>query len=75
MNIQDKTKIIYNNCKELKPFYSDNHIEINNTEEAYLIQDEFIKLKVDEGYGLIGGWKIALTNPEMQELVGVDRPV
>ena len=75
MNIQDKTKIIYNNCKKLKPFDSDNHIEINNTEEAYLIQDEFIKLKVDEGYGLIGGWKIALTNPEMQELVGVDRPV
>ena len=75
MNIQDKTKIIYSNCKQLKSYDVDNHIEINSSEEAYLIQDEFIKMRGKEGYGSIGGWKIALTNPEMQKLVKVDRPV
>ena len=75
MNIQQKSKIIYNNCKDFKPFYADNDIEIVDTTEAYHIQDEFIRLKEVEGYGSIGGWKIALTNPEMQKLVGVNRPV
>jgi len=75
MNIQQKSQIIYNNCKNLKPFYADNNIEIVDTAEAYLIQDEFIRLKELQGYGSIGGWKIALTNPEMQKLVGVNRPV
>jgi len=75
MNIQEKTEIIYNNCKELKSYDADSHIEITNTEDAYLIQDGFIRLKEAEGFGSIGGWKIALTNPVMQKLVGVDRPV
>ncbi|MBT7076315.1 MAG: hypothetical protein HN930_01200, partial [Pelagibacterales bacterium] len=75
MNIQEKTETIYNNCKELKSYDADSHIEITNTEDAYLIQDGFIRLKEAEGFGSIGGWKIALTNPVMQKLVGVDRPV
>ena len=39
MNIQEKTETIYNNCKELKSYDADSHIEITNTEDAYLIQD------------------------------------
>ena len=75
MNVQDKTNILYNNCKNLKPYESDDSIEIKNVDEAYSIQDTFINLKRKDGYGDIGGWKVALTNPEMQRLVGVDNPV
>ena len=69
MNVQDKTNILYNNCKNLKPYESDASIEIKNVNEAYSIQDSFINLKRKDG------WKVALTNPEMQRLVGVDNPV
>ena len=75
MNIKQKSKIIYNNCKDLESFYKDDDILIEDEAEAYLIQDEFIRLKEIQGYGDIGGWKVALTNPEMQKLVGVNRPV
>ena len=56
-------------------FYKDDDIIIEDESEAYIIQDEFIRLKGIEGYGSIGGLKVALTNPEMQKLVGVNRPV
>ena len=75
MNVQDKTNILYNNCKNLMPYELDSTIDIKNVDEAYSIQDSFINLKIEEGYGEIGGWKVALTNPEMQKLVGVDYPV
>jgi 2-keto-4-pentenoate hydratase len=75
MNVQDKTNILYNNCKNLISYESDSSIEIKNIDEAYLIQDSFISLKTKEGYGDIAGWKVALTNPEMQKLVGVKNPV
>ena len=75
MNIKQKSKIIYNNCKDLESFYKDDDILIEDEAEAYRIQDEFIRLKEIHGYGAIGGWKVALTNPEMQKLVGVNRPV
>ena len=75
MNIKQKSKIIYNNCKDLESFHKDDDILIEDEAEAYLIQDEFIRLKEIQGYGDIGGWKVALTNPEMQKLVGVNRPV
>ena len=75
MKVQDKTNILYNNCKNLLSYEFDNSVEIKNIDEAYSIQDSFIKLKIKNGYGEIGGWKVALTNPEMQKLVGVDNPV
>ena len=75
MNVQDKINILYNNCKNLLSYEFDNSIEIKNVDEAYLIQDSFINLKKKNGFGEIGGWKVALTNPEMQKLVGVDNPV
>ena len=75
MNVKDKTNILYNNCKNLMPYELDSTIDIKNVDEAYSIQDSFINLKIEEGYGEIGGWKVALTNPEMQKLVGVDYPV
>ena len=63
MNVQDKTNILYNNCKNLKPYESDDSIEIKNVDEAYSIQDSFINLNRKDGYGDIGGWNVALTNP------------
>ena len=75
MNVQDKINILYNNCKNLLSYEFDNSIEIKNVDEAYLIQDSFINLKKKNGFGKVGGWKVALTNPEMQKLVGVDNPV
>lgn len=74
MNIQDKANILYKNCKNLSPYYLDNNVEIKNIDEAYLIQDAFIDLKKKDINGNIGGWKVALTNPEMQKLVNVDTP-
>ena len=32
MNVQDKTNILYNNCKNLKPYESDVSIEIKNVD-------------------------------------------
>ena len=75
MNIQDKTNILYNNCKNIMSYELDSSFEINSVDEAYSIQDAFINLRKKEGYGDIAGWKVALTNPEMQKLVGVDNPV
>ena len=38
MNIQQKSKIIYNNCKDFKPFYADNDIEIVDTTEDIIFK-------------------------------------
>ena len=74
MNIQDKANILYKNCKNLSPYYSDSSVEIKDVDEAYSIQDEFINLKRKDINSDIGGWKVALTNPEMQKLVNVNTP-
>lgn len=42
-------------------------------EEAYGIQDAFVALRA-ERLGAIGGYKIALSTPQMQRFVGVDTP-
>jgi 2-keto-4-pentenoate hydratase len=42
-------------------------------EEAYAIQDAFVALRAEK-LGSIVGYKIALSSPEMQKFVGVDRP-
>ncbi len=41
--------------------------------EAYVAQDRFLDLCAAEGHQ-VGGWKIALTTPVMQEMMGIDRP-
>tara|TARA_B100000579_G_scaffold429712_1_gene441927 strand:- start:560 stop:1339 length:780 start_codon:yes stop_codon:yes gene_type:complete len=74
MNIQDKANILYKNCKNLTPYYSDSSVKITGTDEAYLIQDAFIDLKKMDINSDIRGWKVALTNPEMQKLVNVNTP-
>ena len=43
------------------------------SEEAYAIQDCYVALRAEER-GAIAGYKIALSSPEMQRFVGVDRP-
>jgi 2-keto-4-pentenoate hydratase len=44
-----------------------------STDEAYGIQDEFVALRAQE-LGAIGGYKIALSTPQMQKFLGVDAP-
>ena len=43
-------------------------------DEAYAVQEEFQTLLVKEG-GPIAGYKIALTTPVMQQMVGFNEPV
>ncbi len=74
MDAVDKAKQLYRNCKSLSSYKNDFKIKIANATEAYQIQEEFIKIKSSDISDTIGGWKVALTNPVMQKLVGVDRP-
>jgi 2-oxo-3-hexenedioate decarboxylase/2-keto-4-pentenoate hydratase len=41
--------------------------------EAYLAQDRLLDLYAGAGHQ-VGGWKVALTTPVMQQMVGIDRP-
>lgn len=45
----------------------------HDAEEAYAIQDAYVAARA-ERRGAIAGYKIALSTPEMQRFVGVDRP-
>ena len=74
MNSLEKAKKLYNSCKSLSSYKDDFQIQINDSEEAYQIQEDFIKIKKLDLADSIGGWKVALTNPVMQKLVGVDTP-
>ncbi len=42
--------------------------------QAYAIQDALLGLYEQAGEGAIAGWKVALTTPVMQALVGVNEP-
>ncbi len=42
--------------------------------EAYRVQDRLLELLLAQGHGPVAGWKIALTTPVMQQLVGLDHP-
>ena len=74
-DICEKANDLYVNCNQLRSFDADEDISIVSASEAYAIQDKFIELKQKDGFGPVTGWKIALTNPAMQDLVGVDSPV
>jgi len=43
-------------------------------DEAYAVQQALQALWQQAGAGAIAGWKVALTSPVMQELLGVDQP-
>ena len=42
--------------------------------EAYRVQDRLLALYLAQGHGPVAGWKIALTTPVMQQLIGLDHP-
>lgn len=46
----------------------------SDRDSAYRVQDALIQLHLDAGDGPVAGWKVALTNPAMQEMFGVDEP-
>lgn len=58
--------------KTLKALGPDDGLTSLN--DAYLVQDCLLALATEDGAGPIGGWKVALTTPVMQQLVGVDHP-
>ncbi len=43
-------------------------------DSAYAVQDALIRRYLVAGDGPIAGWKVALTNPAMQAMFGVDEP-
>ena len=43
-------------------------------DEAYAAQTRLHEIWEEEGIGVIGGWKIAITSPAMQELCGINQP-
>src|SRR5258706_14118821 len=44
-----------------------------SVDEAYAIQDELVALRAQQ-LGAIGGYKIALSTPQMRKFLGVDEP-
>ena len=74
MNIKKIAKTLFDDCNNLKPYLEAEKISIENRKDGYLVQDEFLKLKQNNGEGNIAGWKVALTNIEMQKLTGIDEP-
>ncbi|MGE0873974.1 MAG: 2-keto-4-pentenoate hydratase [Burkholderiales bacterium] len=50
------------------------HCAPASVEEAYAVQDAFVALK-SGSRGRRIGWKIALTTPQMQAMVGLDTPI
>ena len=44
-----------------------------NMEDAYFIQDEFVKMKIEAGL-TIKGWKIGLTSKAMQYALNINIP-
>lgn len=72
---QDLARTLYEHRAAHRPFADIPVAEFPaGREEAYEVQDVLIGLYLQNGQGPIGGWKIALTNPAMQESFGVDEP-
>ena len=74
MKLIEVAEILFKDCKNLIPFSQAEKITINSREEGYQVQDYFLKHKEKDGDGNIAGWKVALTNKEMQKLTGIDEP-
>jgi 2-keto-4-pentenoate hydratase len=58
--------------EDLVPLAGDNAPD--SLADALAIQERVLTLSCDERGRAIGGWKIALTTPVMQALVGIDHP-
>jgi 2-keto-4-pentenoate hydratase len=54
-----------------RPFPSD--LAPRSSDEAYLVQDDFVALRADD-LGPVVGYKIALTTPQMRKMMGMDSP-
>ena len=74
MNTSELAETLYQDCKNLIPFSKAKKVIIDSRREGYMVQDAFLKLKQINGEGSIAGWKVALTNIEMQKLTGISEP-
>ena len=74
MNELEISNILFEECKNLIPFKKSKNIIISSRSKGYAVQDHFIELKKKNGEGEIAGWKVALTNIEMQKLTGINEP-
>lgn len=50
-------------------------IDVQSIEDAYLIQDEILKLKTEDNEEVLRGYKISLTSKETQEIFDHDEPL
>ncbi len=75
----------YDPARLARKLYSDRHelrsfLDIPAEEfpveraDAYIAQEALIGIHLEATKGSIAGWKVALTNPAMQEAFGVDEP-
>ena len=65
---------IYEDFKSKNKFdRSDNDI-ITNRKDGVKVQEELLRIKKSRDDGAIAGWKVALTNLNMQKLVGINEP-
>ena len=74
MKLLEVAETLFNDCKNLVSFSQSEVIKINSREEGYQVQDYFLEQKEKNGAGNIAGWKVALTNIEMQKLTGINEP-
>ncbi len=71
---QTAAKWLYDAHRDGKPFEAlPDHISPASIDESYDIQEEFHRLVAPER-GAVAGYKIALTTPVMQRMVGFDAP-
>jgi 2-keto-4-pentenoate hydratase len=62
------------NRKRAKFEWLKDDLAPTSLEEAYAVQTRLHSIWESEGVGSIGGWKIAITSPAMQQLCGIDQP-
>ena len=74
MKLLEVAETLFNDCKNLVPFSQSEVVKINSREEGYQVKDYFLEQKEKNEAGNIAGWKVALTNIEMQRLTGINEP-
>ncbi|MEL0324422.1 MAG: hypothetical protein VXA00_08690, partial [Rhodospirillales bacterium] len=60
------------NRKRAKFEWLKDDLAPTSLEEAYAVQTRIHSIWESDGVGSIGGWKIAITSPAMQQLCGIE---
>ena len=74
--INTSAQALFTEHKAAKPYHPfEESIRSTSLNNAYLIQEAFLKLLMEAEQGYLAGYKIALTSKTMQEFCGVDQPL